>query len=507
MALSTLVSRNLRNCQLHVVRPAAVALRGQRGFARLSYDGLPAHVRETQYAVRGAIVIRAGEIDAEIKAGKKFPFDATVPCNIGNPQAVGAKPLTFHRQVLSILTNPGLLDDSALDLPEDVKARAREYLGAFQKFGAYSHSKGIQHFRDEIASFIKRRDGAHLQDADPECLFLTNGASDAVKYILNLLIGGPDDAILVPVPQYPLYSASIRMLNGHFLPYYLDEETGWSTSAKAIKVAIDTYRKQNPNGTVRGLCVINPGNPTGQIMSAKDMAEVVDLCEKEEIALLADEVYQENQYTSKAWQSFRKVALEKQSNVELFSFHSVSKGFYGECGIRGGYVECLNIEPEVLEQVYKMASTSLCSNTLGQAMMASIVNPPKEGEPSFPLYKAERDGVVSSLKRKAELTTRRLNEFPGVSCQVVEGAMYAFPTIQIPAKAIEAAKAKGQEPDFLYCWELLEGTGVVVVPGSGFNQKDGTYHFRTTILPDEAQLPGVMDRMENFHREFLAKYT
>lgn len=226
-----------------------------------------------------------------------------------------------------------------------------------------------------------------------------------------------------------------------------------------------------------------------------------------EIALLADEVYQENQYTSKAWQSFRKVALEKKSNVELFSFHSISKGFYGECGIRGGYVECLNIDPEVLDQVYKMASTSLCCNTLGQAMVASIFNPPREGEASFPLYQKERDGIMDSLKRKAQLTTKRLNEFSGVSCQVVEGAMYAFPKIEIPAKAIEAAKAKGQEPDFLYCWELLEATGVIVVPGSGFAQKDGTYHFRTTILPDEAQLPGVLDRMERYHKEFLAKYS
>merc|ERR1719162_2498702 len=154
-----------------------------------------------------------------------------------------------------------------------------------------------------------------------------------------------------------------------------------------------------------------------------------------------------------------------------------------------------------------MASMSLCSNTLGQAMMASIVNPPVEGDASFPVYQSERDGIMSGLKRKAQLTTKRLNEFPGVSCQVVEGAMYAFPKIQIPAKAIEAAKAKGQDADFMYCWELLEGTGVVVVPGSGFNQKDGTYHFRTTILPDEAQLPGVLDRMENFHKEFLAQYT
>jgi len=496
-----LASRGLR-------RVAAVG-KGQcsRQFA-LTVDQLPAAIREAEYAVRGAIVIRAGEIDAQLKAGTgNFPFEATVPCNIGNPQAVGAKPLTFHRQVLSILTNPSLLDDKALDFPEDVKARAKTYMESFEKFGAYSHSKGVAHFREEIAKFITRRDGAHLKAGDPESLFLTNGASDAVKYVLTMLISSPDDAVLVPIPQYPLYSASIRMLSGHFLGYYLDEESGWSTSAATIKDTIAKYRKDHPNGRVRGLVVINPGNPTGQIMDEKDMEEVVELCEKEGIVLLADEVYQENQYTAKPWKSFRKVALEKKSNVEMFSFHSVSKGFYGECGIRGGYTEAMNIDPDVLDQLYKMASMSLCSNTLGQATMASIVNPPVEGDASFPLYKEERDTVLSGLKRKAELVTKRLNEFPGVSCQVVEGAMYAFPKIQMPQKAIDAAEAKGQAPDFMYCWEMLEATGVVVVPGSGFAQKSGTFHYRTTILPDEAKLPAVLDRMQDFHIEFLAKYT
>mmetsp|Transcript_121832 Transcript_121832/g.192972 ORF Transcript_121832/g.192972 Transcript_121832/m.192972 type:complete len:482 (+) Transcript_121832:59-1504(+) len=477
----------------------------KRSAACLTVEKLPASLREAEYAVRGAIVTRAGEIDAQLKAGTgNFPFEETVPCNIGNPQAVGAKPLTFHRQVLSILTNPSLMNDSSF--PEDVKARAGTYLASFGKFGAYSHSKGVDHFRQEIARFITRRDGANLPASNPEHIFLTNGASDAVKSVLHMLIRGPDDAILVPVPQYPLYSAAIRMLDGHFLGYYLEEDSGWSASASVIKDTIENYRKQYPNGCVRGLVVINPGNPTGQIMDEKDMANVVDLCEKEGIVLLADEVYQENHYT-KPWTSFRKVILEKNSSLEAFSFHSASKGFYGECGIRAGYTEALNIDADVLEQLYKMASMSLCSNTLGQAIMASIVNPPVEGDASFALYQEERDGVLSSLKRKAKLVTERLNKFPGVSCQVVEGAMYAFPQVKIPSKAVEAAKAKGQAPDFLYCWELLENTGVVVVPGSGFAQKEGTFHYRTTILPDEAKLPAVLDRMETFHKDFVARYS
>lgn len=476
----------------------------KRSASCLTVDTLPATLREAEYAVRGAIVTRSGEIAAQLQAGEKFPFPEIIPCNIGNPQAVGASPLTFHRQLLSILTNPSLVNDESF--PEDVRARARTYLGSFNRMGAYSHSKGVEYFRKEIAQFITRRDGENLPAADPENIFLTNGASDAAKNVLTMLIRGPDDAVLVPVPQYPLYSAAIRMMNGHFLGYYLEEETGWSISAAVIQETIKKYREQHPNGCVRGMVVINPGNPTGVIMSEQDMADVVDLCEKEGIVLLADEVYQDNYYT-KPWKSFRKVVLEKKSSLEMFSFHSSSKGFYGECGLRAGYTEALNIDSGVLDQLYKMASMSLCSNTIGQALMASIVNPPVEGEASFPLYKAERDGVLSSLKRKAEMVTKRLNEFPGYSCQVVEGAMYAFPQVKLPPKAIEIAKAKGQAPDFLYCMEMLERTGVVVVPGSGFAQKEGTFHYRTTILLEEEKFPAVLDRIEEFHKDFLSRYS
>lgn len=482
--------------------------RHMRGFsaARLTVDRLPRHVVETQYAVRGAIVIRSGEIDAELKSGKgSYPFSEVVPCNIGNPQAVGQKAITFYRQVLSVLCNPGLLDTSH-GLPEDVVARAKMFLEA-QNVGAYSNSKGIAVARQEVARFIDRRDRVPVP-ANVEHIFLSNGASEAVKAGLSLLINDPNDAIMVPVPQYPLYSAAVRLMNGHFLGYYLEEESGWSTTASGIKKTIEEFRQKNPQGRVRALVVINPGNPTGQLMSVDDMKEVVDLCEKEGIVLLADEVYQDNIWTEKkSWSSFRKVALEKQSNVELMSFHSVSKGFYGECGFRGGYVEAINIDAGVLEQVYKLASLSLCSNTMGQAMMALVTNPPSEGEPSFPLYQQERDAIMSSLKRKAKLVTTRLNAMDGVSCQEVEGAMYAFPKLTLPPKAVEAAAQKGQAPDFMYCMDMLEQTGVVVVPGSGFEQLPGTHHYRMTILPDEGKLPGVLDRMEEFHNAFLKKYA
>ena len=99
-----------------------------------------------------------------------------------------------------------------------------------------------------------------------------------------------------------------------------------------------------------------------------------------------------------------------------------------------------------------------------------------------------------------------MNELEGVSCQPIEGALYAFPTISLPPKAVEAAKAKGMEADTFYVSELLDATGIVLVPGSGFHQKEGTFHFRTTILPPEETMEKFFSLLKAFHTDFMAKY-
>lgn len=99
------------------------------------------------------------------------------------------------------------------------------------------------------------------------------------------------------------------------------------------------------------------------------------------------------------------------------------------------------------------------------------------------------------------------NNMEGFSCNPVQGAMYAFPQFKLPPKVIEAAKAKNIAPDAFYAFELLENTGICVVPGSGFGQKQGTYHFRTTILPQPDKLKAMLDKFAKFHSEFLKKYN
>ena len=293
------------------------------------------------------------------------------------------------------------------------------------------------------------------------------------------------------------------------MPYYLDEENGWAMDIEQLQTSLDAARS---NGIcVRAFVFINPGNPTGQCLSEENLRDLVKFCHDNRLVMCADEVYQENIYdTKKPFVSCRKVVGSMpepyRSGTELVSFHTVSKGAYGECGLRGGYMEMHNIDPEVVEEMYKVASINLSPNTPGQVAVGLMVNPPKMGDVSYPLYRQEKDSLINSLKRRARMITDAFNALEGVVCQETEGAMYSFPRITIPPAAIAAAKAMGKEPDVMYCLELLEETGLSCVPGSGFRQAPGTFHIRTTILPPEDKFQDIIGRFTSFHKNFMRKY-
>lgn len=246
----------------------------------------------------------------------------------------------------------------------------------------------------------------------------------------------------------------------------------------------------------RGLVFINPGNPTGQCLSEDNLKELVKFAYKERIVLMADEVYQENIYQDKTpFVSVRsvmnKLGEPYASGVEVVSFHTVSKGSLGECGLRGGYFEMHNIHQGAVDQIYKIASINLSPNVVGQVMMSLMVNPPKPGDHSYKQWAAERAEIIASLRRRAHVMTDGFNSLENVTCNFTEGAMYSFPQLRLPKKAIEAAKAAGKAPDVFYCLRLLEETGISTVPGSGFGQKANTFHLRTTILPSEERMKEV----------------
>jgi alanine transaminase len=186
---------------------------------------------------------------------------------------------------------------------------------------------------------------------------------------------------------------------------------------------------------VKALALINPGNPTGQVLDRETLETIAKFCSDNGIVMLADEVYQRNIYApGKEFFSAKKIACESAGceDLQLVSFHSTSKGFIGECGRRGGYMELHGIDPYVQAQLYKLASSGLCSGIAGQVMTALMVDPPKEGDESYELFTAQEQGIFDSLKKKATQLVDGLNKIDGVTCQRAEGSMYAFPSVTIP---------------------------------------------------------------------------
>jgi len=484
------------------------ALRSARRSLALSVDTINPAVVGAQYAVRGELVLRAAEIKKQLKADPaSTPIKKVLECNIGNPQAVGQQPLSYGREVQALLAYPALLDMPGAEqlFAPDAMARAREYLDAETKVGAYTESQGLAIVRQQVADFITARDGV---PAVKENIFLTDGASKGVEFLLKLLLRGPDDGVLVPIPQYPLYSAALALAQAELMPYELDEEAGWSLPMAELEASLAEARKAGKSP--RGLVVINPGNPTGNCLPLENMQGIVKFCAREGLVLMADEVYQENIYSTAPFHSFKKVAAglgAEAAGLELVSFHSTSKGFLGECGMRGGYFELHGFDPEVQAQLLKLVSIGLCSNVMGQVAVGLMVKPPQPGEASHAKFVSERDTIMESLKRRATKLVAGLNALEGVSCNEAQGAMYAFPSVILPAKAQAAAEAAGKPPDTFYALALLEATGIVVVPGSGFRQKQDTWHFRTTFLPPEGDMDSVIEQMSSFHAGFMAKYA
>ncbi|KII69784.1 Alanine aminotransferase 2 [Thelohanellus kitauei] len=460
------------------------------------------------YACRGSIPSRASQIQKELIQGDAKCFKKVVQCNLGDCQLLGQKPITFGRQILSACAYPELLNHNIF--PSDVVDRTKLLLKSFNNsIGCYSESSGSEFVRNSVTKYIQKRDG---YPADPNNIFITNGASSAIKMILYSLIKAYDNnimtGIMVPVPQYPLYSASLSEFNGKLIPYYLNEADNWSLSKSEIERAItDGFTFSKP----KALVVINPGNPTGQVLSYQNMVEIVKFCHKYKLVLLADEVYQHNVYDKDSkFFSFKKVVLDSgftENTFTLVSFHSVSKGYYSECGIRGGYMELFGFKPELRAALIKLVSSNLCSSTSGQIILESLVNPPVEHDPSFPVFHEEKSAILDELRQKSELMHSLLGEIIGIKCNKIQGALYAFPQLFLPQKFIEHSEKESKPPDEYYCMKLLEETGVCVVPGSGFRQMPGTHHFRITIIPPLEDIKNVLSSISDFNQKLFKEFS
>jgi len=475
----------------------------------LVIDNINPCIKKMEYAVRGPLVIRATALEKELASGVNKPFKAIIKANIGDAHAMGNKPITFIRQVLALITYPDLLESN--DFPEDAKSRARDILKGCKgsSVGSYSDSPGIEIIRRHVADYISERDG---YPCDWTNIILCAGASEGIRGCLKLMTNPGDGSakrpgVMIPIPQYPLYSASLAEYNMNQVGYYLDESRNWAMDVKELQRSLDAARETSD---VRAIVVINPGNPTGQVLTKENIVDIVKFAHKEKLFIFADEVYQQNVYAEgSAFHSFKKVINElgaPYNAMEMASFMTCSKGYMGECGIRGGYAEVVNMDADVMAMLQKSISAKLCPTVIGQSCMDAVVNPPKPGESSYEAWNKEVQGTLDSLKRRAKLVADTLNSIEGFSCNTVQGAMYAFPQVKMSDSAIAAAAEAGQAADVFYAFNLLEATGICVVPGSGFGQQPGTFHFRTTILPQEDVIVDMLGRLKEFHMKFIKQY-
>ncbi|CAM0951484.1 unnamed protein product [Alopecurus aequalis] len=484
--------------------------------ASITAETINPRVKAFNYEPCGEIARHAERLQEELnKNPGSRPFQEIIYCNLGNPQALGQRPISFFREVLSLCDNPTLLkrDEARMLFSPCAINRARKIVDAMpgRDSGPYTPCQGIKILRESVADGIAGRDGYPSRS---EHIFLTDGASSAVNLSMQILIRSEEDAILCPLPEYPLYSASIMLHGGTMVPYNLSENGDWGLEIFEVKRCLEEARISGL--TVRAMVVINPGNPTGQVLTVTNQEEIVEFCRKEGLVILADEVYQDNVYVEdRKFNSFKKVARSlgyNENDISIVSYHSVSMGYYGECGRRGGYMEICGFGEDVMGEIRKVASLTLCPNIGGQILTSLMMDTPKIGDDCFDRFMAEKENIQSSLTKRAKTLEDAFGSLEGVSCPRIEGAIYLFPRIHLPAAAIKAAKTEGVSPDMFYACRLLDDAGIAVVPGSGFHQVSGrskatgTYHIRCTILPGEEKINAMIQRLKAFHEAFMNEF-
>lgn len=454
---------------------------------------------------------RLSLINKELRqTGVKKQFKEVIDVSVGDLHLNGQKPLTFARQVLAVCLHPPLVNSSKL--PLDVKQRAqrllRECVGG--SVGSYTYAAGIPEVIHRISEFITKRDGG--VPSSPKNIYISSGSQWSIMNILKVLVNGessPRTGVLTPVPSHCTTTSCIVSLGGVVVPYFLTEEQGWNLQVEELQRALDSAKGVcNPVA----LYVINPGNPSSQVQSRESMQEVIRFVAEKRLVLLADEVYQDFVFGEKSeFISYKRVLAEMgpplSDTVELASFHSASKGLMGECGLRGGYVELVNLDPAVMTHIHTLFTTDSCASVFGQIALDLMINPPQPGDPSYPLYAEETDRIRTSLAHNVKRVYEVFNSLPGFCCQPVTGGVFAFPRLFLPPKAIQTAKKIGMQPDTFYCLRLLEEAGVFILPGYEFEQKEDTFHIRLCIISPEGTMEEVLRRISSFHTDFMKDFS
>ena len=392
------------------------------------------------YDVRGPIVDAARKMEDE---GQKI-----IKLNIGNLAPFGFEP------------------------PEEIVA---DMIRNLPDSAGYSDSKGIFAARKAVMHYTQQQG---VQGVTLEDIYLGNGASDLIIMATMALLNDGDE-LLVPSPDYPLWTASTSLAGGKPVHYLCDENNDWMPDLDDIRSKITPRTK--------GIVVINPNNPTGALYSNELLLGIIEIAREHNLVLMADEVYDKVLYDG-----VRHTAMASLStDVLTLTFNSLSKA-YRSCGFRAGWMVISgdkSVAQDFIEGLNMLANIKLGSNVPGQWAIQTALGG----------YQSIKDlvGEGGRLRRQRDLAYELIMQIPGVSCVKPKAALYMFPRLDPDVYPIQ--------DDRQFFLEVLQATRVMLVQGSGFNYHDNQ-HFRIVFLPQEDALREAIQRLARFLEAYRKRH-
>jgi alanine-synthesizing transaminase len=398
-----------------------------------------------------------------LKTIRKSAKLANVLYDVRGPIVEVAKQMEDEGQKI-IKLNIGNLAPFGFDAPEEIQ---QDMIRNLPNSSGYSDSKGIFSARKAVMHETQKQGiaGVTLDD-----IYLGNGASELISMATMALLDDGDE-LLVPSPDYPLWTAAVSLAGGRPVHYVCDEVNGWMPSLDDIRAKITPRTK--------GLVVINPNNPTGALYSVELLQALVNLAREHGLVLLADEVYDKVLYEDAKHTPIASLSTD----VLTITFNSLSKS-YRACGYRAGWMVVSGdkrVARDYIEGVNMLANMKLGSNVPGQYAIQTALGG----------YQSINDLTKPGgrLRRQRDLAYELITAIPGVSCVKPMAALYMFPKLDPVMYPIE--------DDRQFFMEVLKATRVMLVQGSGFNFPD-QQHFRIVFLPHEADLREAIERLAQF---------
>jgi alanine-synthesizing transaminase len=363
-----------------------------------------------------------------------------------------------------IKLNIGNLAVFGFDAPEEIQ---QDMIRNLPNSAGYSDSKGIFGARKAVMHETQRQGikGVGLED-----IYLGNGASELIVMATNGLLDDGDE-LLLPAPDYPLWTAAVSLSGGTPVHYLCDEANGWMPDIEDIRKKITSHTK--------GIVVINPNNPTGVLYTNALLQQIIDLAREHGLVIFADEVYDKVLYDG-----VKHTPIASLSNdVLTLTFNSLSKS-YRSCGYRAGWLIVSGDKKpaaDYIEGLNMLSNMRLCANVPGQWAIQTALGG----------YQSINDlvGEGGRLRKQRDLAYELITAIPGVTCVKPHAALYLFPRLDPKVYPI-----KDDQQFFL---EMLQETKVMLVQGTGFNWPNPD-HFRVVFLPHEDELREAIARMAKF---------